>query len=228
MKDGECLVLHLGGGRWAIVDACLDPRTKEPAALEYLAAICMDPRESVRAIIATHWDDDHIRGLSTIVEQCPHAELVLSSALSKTELLAYVTRFEKPRGVRVRSGVREMTRVLQIMRDSGRRIIKALVDRPVVVYGGAPFAVELITLSPSDEEVDNGMVEIAALIPQARATKRVSVARRPNHLSVVTLGKIGDFEFILGGDLEEDGDPRRGWSHILNHSTQQRFKGINL
>jgi hypothetical protein len=111
------------------------------------------------------------------------------------------------------------------MRDSGSRIIGALVDRPIVVYGGPPFAAELITLSPSDDEVDNATVEIAALIPQARTTKRVSVARRPNHLSVVTLGKIGGFEFILGGDLKEDGDPQRGWSHILNHSRHNGAQG---
>ena len=33
---GECILLHVGHNDWVVVDSCINPKTKKPAALEYL------------------------------------------------------------------------------------------------------------------------------------------------------------------------------------------------
>ena len=61
---GESLVLHVGDGVWVLIDSC--GRADAPVALDYLRRIDVDPSEAVRMIVATHWHDDHIRGLAEI------------------------------------------------------------------------------------------------------------------------------------------------------------------
>lgn len=71
---GECIIVKLGISDWFIVDSCINPNTKEPLAIEYLKSINVNYSNDVKQIICTHWHDDHIRGLSTILELCPNAE----------------------------------------------------------------------------------------------------------------------------------------------------------
>jgi glyoxylase-like metal-dependent hydrolase (beta-lactamase superfamily II) len=90
---GESIVLHLGANVWFIVDSCIDPATGEPAPLEYLRQIRIEPAIAVRQVIATHWHDDHIRGLGRIVASCEAAEFVCSAALRQPEFLTLVTAY---------------------------------------------------------------------------------------------------------------------------------------
>src|SRR3954447_12601863 len=64
---GECVLVHLGAGDWMIVDSCQPGghRARHPA-LEYLMDIGADLGK-VTLIVASHWHDDHIRGLETLV-----------------------------------------------------------------------------------------------------------------------------------------------------------------
>ena len=82
---GECVLLHIGDGNWVIVDSCFD-KHREPAALAYLRGLDSDPAESVRLIVATHWHDDHIRGMGELVEVCKNAVFCCASVLGKREL----------------------------------------------------------------------------------------------------------------------------------------------
>lgn len=81
---GECIVAHLGAGEWMIVDSCID-KSARPAALEYLRTIGVNASQHVKWVLATHWHDDHIRGLSDIVSECESAEFACSMALRNKE-----------------------------------------------------------------------------------------------------------------------------------------------
>jgi glyoxylase-like metal-dependent hydrolase (beta-lactamase superfamily II) len=82
---GECILVHLGGGNWLLVDSCIDQRSGEQPALEYLGRIGMDPAACVRLIVATHWHDDHVRGLARVVARCREARFACSAALRARE-----------------------------------------------------------------------------------------------------------------------------------------------
>ena len=73
--------MHVGHGSWILIDSCIDGQTKRPAALSYLQDIGVNPAQDVKMIVASHWHDDHIRGLASVVEACPQARFVLSDAI---------------------------------------------------------------------------------------------------------------------------------------------------
>jgi beta-lactamase superfamily II metal-dependent hydrolase len=209
----------LGSSNWVIIDSCIDNTTGRPAALEYLAEIGVQPKNSVKLIIATHWHDDHIRGMAELVSQCNAADFCCSSALGAKEFLAMVATYKVRPMVVAGAGIREIDRVFEIL-DKQHRIAKyAAANRPVFVLQGHETDhgqhCTVTTLSPSDKQVQLFHAEIAALIPGLE-TKRRCAPQSPNHLTVATWVQIGDLAMLLGGDLEEIGDPATGWSVIVN------------
>src|SRR5829696_3595895 len=76
---GESLCIHQGGGEWIVVDSCLNPNTGTAAALTYLTSIGVRVEQDVRLVVATHWDDDHVRGLADVVEACADAYFACSA-----------------------------------------------------------------------------------------------------------------------------------------------------
>lgn len=92
---GECIVLHLGDGNWAIVDSCVYGPSKEPSALLYLQALGIAPATAIKVILATHWHDDHCKGISQVVEAAPDASLWISQTLTSLEFLRFAARMRK-------------------------------------------------------------------------------------------------------------------------------------
>jgi glyoxylase-like metal-dependent hydrolase (beta-lactamase superfamily II) len=50
---------------WIPVNSCLGPESEGPATLEYLDSIGVS-RTDVRLVVASHWHDDHDRGLAKL------------------------------------------------------------------------------------------------------------------------------------------------------------------
>jgi hypothetical protein len=50
---GETAIVHLGAGRWLIIDSCIEIPNNQPAALSYLSDIGVDPATAVSLILAT-------------------------------------------------------------------------------------------------------------------------------------------------------------------------------
>lgn len=217
---GECIVVHLGSGTWMIVDSCVDRGA--PVALAYLNALQV-PLEAVTAIVATHWHDDHIRGLSALVEHYPAARFMMSAALQDREAL---TLFATARQLYDRrSGVDEMHDILQLLHQRsstrpGRTGPQYLSDGKrflTVDHEDGPPS-HCWSLSPSSAEVTACLNILAESIPEFRSAKRRIVSSSPNHAAVAIQVERGDFRALLGSDLEERGDPESGWSAVIaNH-----------
>ena len=75
---GECIILHIGNGNWVIVDSCLNNKSS-PVALDYLRSLALNPGGVVRLVVATHWHDDHIKGIGKLVEVCDNADFCCAS-----------------------------------------------------------------------------------------------------------------------------------------------------
>src|SRR5262249_28944194 len=79
---GECVLIHLGDNDWCVVDSCISRGSNEPVATEYLRGFRNGALNNVKLIVATHWHDDHIRGLSSLLRDSPGTRFGCSAALS--------------------------------------------------------------------------------------------------------------------------------------------------
>jgi hypothetical protein len=115
---GESLALHLGNGEWVLVDACRANRSDLPLNLAYLYSLGLDPAAIVKLFVVTHWHDDYINGAAEIVKRCSGARISFSGAMARDEFRRLVFSFTQDGYVvdREKSGVREMGRILKILR----------------------------------------------------------------------------------------------------------------
>src|SRR5262245_57170837 len=96
------------------VDSCRGENGPS-AALEYFHRMGVNPAESVRAIVLTHWHDDHVSGAASLFAMSQNAPCFASAALRNEEFLRLVAAGES--SMTDSSGVREMGRILDLQRE---------------------------------------------------------------------------------------------------------------
>lgn len=207
---GESAVVHIGGGSWVVVDSCCDHLGK-PRALTYLHQLGVDASRRVVMVVATHWHDDHIRGLAEIVGTCSDAVFCCSGAFLDQEFLMAVAAFEQNEPGKVGSGARELYAVFSGLVDSDRVPKAALADRRILRLDSA----EVWALSPDDDGFRDFVRTAGRLIPSATQTQSRMATPTANAVSVVLQVRAGEAEVLLGADLE-----RSGWRAILDSSTR--------
>ena len=180
-------------------------------ALSYLAALGLDPASVVSLIIATHWHDDHIRGISDLVEACESAMFCCSDVLNDREFLALAGTTEAGSGTRMSSGVREYVNTRSLLSDRASTPRYASADR--LVLSDDDFKVW--SLSPADSVFDQFMQRMARMVSGSDGHKGRLTALEPNDTSVVLLIEVADTTVLLGGDLEQ-----QGWLAILDGDRQ--------
>lgn len=222
---GEAIALHTGFGKWILVDSCLQPTLTKPAHLQYLEDLKVDIASAVKLIVVTHWHDDHIQGMSTLVRECKSAEIVVSGALRSehfSELLRLYGKGTFPGS----SGVTEFSNVFRILDErkaKGTRINVAklavpdkLLYKDQVRLNGTEYQVEIHSLSPSDSAIISAQLDFQQRIPEPGTHRKRIVSPSTNNTSVVLWATIGDFRILLGSDLEKTNDPKTGWKVIIN------------
>ena len=228
---GECILIHAGDGDWIIVDSCIDVATRQAVAVDYLSRIGVDPSRAVRLVVATHWHDDHVRGMAATVDACQDARFVCSDALNTREFLTLLKAFaSRPMAVNG-SGLQELDGVVRLLetraRDgSGRDCspIWAAADRPLWRRGAGKSSsglqADVHSLSPSDASILAERLELQSLWPAERRPKRRLIGLTPNLAAVVLWVTAGRQKILLGADLEETTNPHRGWTAILDSPTR--------
>lgn len=214
---GESAVLHLGDGTWGIVDSCFGVWSKDvPAALWYLDFLGVDVGSQVSFVCATHWHDDHIAGLSSVVQACTNAKLYASSAMASEEMIALARLQDN--SVLDGYGIKEFNALLKTCRSLGRKIHRVAQDTVLeaFVIGSEPGQVQ--ALSPSSQSVELAIAALAKRIPEAGRPQLNVAATGPNHHSVVTLVTSPHTTALLGSDLEVTSDEDTGWAALLKHS----------
>ncbi len=213
---GECILVHLGYNEWIIVDSCIHPKTGRPAALDYLRRIGV-PLESVKLIVATHWHDDHIRGLCHTVKECGNADFVMSEALIGDEFLSVLSHFGTDPMIKGSSGARELFDILSFLKSARKVPKRAMANTPLWMKKQqiSDYRCIITALSPSDYAIYLSNFQIAKQIPELKTEKRRLLSITPNQAAVVLWIRINHIAILLGSDLESSSDENSGWLAIL-------------
>ena len=204
---GECAVVHAGGGDWIVLDSFRTQRGR-PVALQYLDELGLDPARSVRLIVATHWHDDHMRGLGELVSRCPDAYFCCASALGSREFMSVAAALAKT-GL-PDQGIREIHAVMTHLDDTDAQPVWATASRRIHRLSSC----EVWSLSPHDEAYTSFLKSLAPRPGIEPGHGMHSLT--PNQLSVALLVRFGTgVSCLFGADLE-----RRGWTAVLGDATR--------
>ncbi|WP_158743644.1 MBL fold metallo-hydrolase [Acidisphaera sp. L21] len=220
---GECVCIHIGAGEWIVVDSCINSGSTEPASVTYLNSIGVDPGQAVKLLVATHWHDDHCRGLSKSLEAFGSAQFVMASVLSRDEFSTFASGYDERPTAKVGSKVTEINQVFTALTQGPtprRKVRRASQGRVLLstITGSTTSRVQccVTALSPSDLAESDFLARLAEEMPSIRRTKKAAPDISPNDASVALWVEVGDRAILLGADLEESGHPERGWSAILD------------
>jgi beta-lactamase superfamily II metal-dependent hydrolase len=211
---GESVLVKYDHQSWMIIDSCVMPGQTEPEPVTYLRSLNVDVASEVRYIVATHWHDDHVRGLSRLVDICKSANFVCSTALVQKEFLTLAYAYRALTHTSMGSGVDELIRTMEIIKNRGSMIKRVKNDNRI--YANEREDVSIWALSPSDKQFDRFLTEILTAIPTKNETMRRATSAKPNSTSVVIQVLCRGISILLGADLEEPGDIGLGWSAITN------------
>lgn len=225
---GEALAIHIGDGRWVLVDSCRD-RDGTNATLQYLDALGIDPAESVDWVIITHAHDDHVSGLANVVRACSSAQLVFPAASTEVEFLSLLEVDYGLRGYGVGLRVyREFHDVLSTMRTTHRLHDVHYADAGKVLPPGAalspPVAMRMVALAPSSDAVAQSRRAFAVLADSFRRSGEVrQISRRdPNSYSLGLLLETLGIRVLLGGDVLNGTSSKTGWRYVCSAFAPQR------
>ena len=216
---GECIVVHVGSGKWAIVDSCLDDDF-QPASISYLSDLGVAVDTDVISVSASHWHDDHIKGLAKTVALCSNAKLSLGAALRHSEFVAFLQAHEDQPVQKLDRGGSELLACLNIVRD--RKASVKLLSEDTLIFDFDPYQlahqlrVEMRALSPSGKQFTDFLRRIRKFptASEGNPKGRITEPSR-NHLSVAMLLTVGKQAVLLGADLEQMEDPQKGWKAVV-------------
>ncbi len=214
---GESVVLHLGDGRWVVIDSLLNEAGRA-APLEYLEAIGVDVERSLELVLITHWHADHIGGVSQLLERSPTAKLALPASFDIDKFSEFMSATLKAKNLTAQQ-LGELAKVGALFADRRRPPpMYTSGVKPLVALPGRAAShgqdVALTALSPSDRDQQYFYQRLTGL----RAGKGAArpMAFKENDNSVATWLALGADAVLLGADLETVRAADRGWLAVLN------------
>jgi beta-lactamase superfamily II metal-dependent hydrolase len=217
---GECILVHLGEGKWIVVDSCRDQASKSLPALEYLSRINVNVSTDVLLVVGTHAHDDHIAGISSILSACESALFVCSAALTREEFVALTAREESSGRILRWSSYSEYVRIFDLLEERKSRsrpkpLRFALANRELISLTlDSVGSVRILSLSPSDTALERSLQAFSVELRNGSSTVRSSVLD-PNELSIALWLEVGEKRILLGADLL-NGPSGCGWGAVLD------------
>lgn len=203
---GESLLIHAGHNQWPIVDSCKRSRTARPATIEWLEHIGLDPSQVVTHVVATHWHDDHVRGMGETLESCRSARFVCSSALLSEELLALAMDAVQPLKGNS-SGLDELRRIVTELRRRKRQsasrmrgtgLLFASADTRLLWREDTHPTCEVWSLSPSSAEIELSLRQFAAMLADTPTNAAKPVVRPARPIILQSFSGFGKVELLEG------------------------------
>jgi hypothetical protein len=227
---GEAIVIHIGDGRWIAVDSVAFGSGS--VSRQYLESLGVDLATQVDLIIATHWHDDHVRGIADLFEQCTQSEFVFPQAMLDDEFIRFASAFQGQASKKFTTGVEEFGKVLTL---SGSRLkpgskwpLRTSANGYVGYRKGAGKlshgqVVSLEALSPSHFDLQAFLARVSGVAPDPRVLQRAPTYGR-NDVSSAFWLQIGESAVLLGADVESNSHANSGWNAVLSSSTMPDVK----
>lgn len=215
---GESIVIHLGNQNWVVVDSCVDPKTKSCLPLEYLQAKGVNLSSDVKLIICTHWHDDHILGISDLLNASPSATFSMTRCTDTKKFLQFVgLDYNKSISEASASSTVEIKKCFDILKNRKSPIKGAEQDKLLWQNDLNNITSRIYSLSPSDYVVNEFDKEISTLITEYGSSNKKVVIQAPNDKSVALFVSVNNHNIILGSDLEVSNTNNKGWLCILDN-----------
>jgi hypothetical protein len=217
---GECQVIHCGNGDWFIVDSCIRSGSRRAIALEYLSGMGVDVSQALKGILISHWDNDHIRGASQILDAAPQAAVWVSQALNCREFSNFLKLSRQPG-----SGTDEFRSVIRttLERDGTPRYASS----GKKLYTGSLCSIT--ALSPSDGSITTAFQSIGRLIPVEGAPIARFPNPIPNDLCVASVLEFRNTSWLLGADLPIGRTfPLTGWRAVVEEALCGKIDTIKV
>lgn len=219
---GECILVHVGDGDWVIVDSCIDRKSGQPIALDYLRSIGVNVASQVKLVVATHWHDDHIRGIAQVLHATPGARFVDSDAYPFKELVEMVEiGATSPSHSSATKEYHQILSILKKRQERGQRAetvgpVRAIANRRLLALTNAERALqaEVFSLSPADSSIALARAELSYALDAIKDRSRPP-KQGANEFSIVLWLKVGALDVMLGADLEHVSGTTEGWRAIL-------------
>ncbi len=207
---GEAIAIHVGDKNWILVDSCIDPVSREPASSTYLNSIGVTP-DQVRAIVASHWHDDHVRGISRLAASYPGADFIISSIFNDKEAASFLAAYSGTSAPGQARGSRELFEAISQRQDVFYVHQRSIVLDVALTYGH----VMATALSPVQAAVEQSIAHMAQYLPQNGVGTSINHAPdlKPNIEAVAIHIDLGNDAILLGSDLEDHGT--LGWSAVV-------------
>jgi beta-lactamase superfamily II metal-dependent hydrolase len=231
---GECIVIHLGDGEWMIVDSCRGKSPHESVALDYLNAMSVDIEKQVRLIVVSHWHDDHIRGMASLVERAHAARFACAAALGCEAFFTLVAADPLITTPTRSSGTAEFAKILNTLRHRNKDRAK---QTPLYwaaegqrIYKKEARGIEVWALSPSHETVTRAAQRFGKYVRTVSEGGRRIEAEDPNEHSVVLQILAPGLNLLLGADLPTGNNNGHGWKAIIQSEviSSQKSEGYKV
>lgn len=203
---GESILLRVGD-KWIIIDSFIEPESNLPIAVKYLEDNGFSA-EDILGIICSHWDNDHVEGISQIINLCSkRLPVCFPIAFNDIRFTEYLNFNSDP----TIDTTSEFLKVLNLSAQKKIESIYALSGRLLFEREINDSSVEVKALSPND-------VQFAAFLdgitkPEKGQIKRKTVLDE-NKISMVTYVRTCLDSILLGGDMENSS--LGGWDSICN------------
>jgi len=208
---GEAIAVHVGEGQWFLVDSCLEPGSKLPASHHYLKQLGVSANQ-VKAIVASHWHDDHVRGISELADLYPDADFLMSSALNSIEATAFLSAHNAITAPGLSRGATELYKVLQ-RRANVFHVHQRSSILELVANGRN---IRVAALSPVPAAFTQSILHFAQYLPDKKGGSPVNHAPelKPNLEAIAIHIDFDGDAALLGSDLEDHHSC--GWTAVVS------------
>lgn len=223
---GEAICVHIGGGKWVIIDSCVNPKTKKVAAHEYLTSIGVNLEKDVLLIVISHWHDDHVRGIASLVEVCTSAKVALPNVMLEAEMVEFGKLLSGSSSEGLSSGLNELSKVVNIIHKelslNKCRIILASENCRIL----NDELVQIFALSPSNAAMIQAKLDFSLMAAPSRTSKQLRFIPAPtSNINAVALWiESASGNVLLGADLETHTNTLLGWDAILQSAGKPTSK----